>query len=216
MGEFERVRWAVFESKDTEEVAVVDIFERRLRRMQRRIGAWAQVVESWMVNNPCALVMVTLTYARVGDYQAGHIRNYMNRLRGMLKDDLLGWAWVAEIQKRGAVHYHMMVLISEGERVPMPDKQGHWEHGLSNVQRARTPYYLVAYAGKKGQKDFARYPRGSRTYAASIRFGDKTLKELYRRTAGLPGSGGVGGWRYRGSSVTEGYARGVLAKRGRW
>ena len=191
----------------------MDLFQVRIKKMQRRVGAWAEVVDVWRRTNPCTLVMVTLTYANVKDYKQGHIREYLNRLRGMLKDNLLGWAWVAEVQKRGAVHYHLMIVVKKFSRVPKPDEQGHWRHGMSNVVRARSPYYLVKYLGKKHQKDLSRYPKGCRTYATSIRFGDETLKSLYRRMAGLedvePKSGD---WRYKGSSVTLGYASKILAR----
>lgn len=211
MREYERMHWAVFEQPENGKVKVVNLFEMRIRKMQRRIGAWAEVVEVWRKDNPCTLVMVTLTYEKKGDYEQGHIREYLNRLRGMLKDRLLAWAWVAEIQKRGAVHYHLLIVVEKFTRVPMPDKQGHWKHGMSQVVRARTAYYLVKYLGKEYQKDLARYPKGCRTYAASIRFGGKTVKELYRRLAGLGESAAEENeWRYRGSSVTEQYARNVL------
>jgi hypothetical protein len=213
MSGYERVRWAVYYRRSDGEVRVVDVFRARLEKMRKRISAWAEVVQIWRKDNPSTLIMVTLTYRRVDGYDAGHIRTYINRVRGMLKDRLIAWAWVAELQKRGAVHYHLMMVVKKGTRIPMPDKHGHWEHGMSEVQRARTPYYLLKYVGKEHQKDFARYPKGCRTYAVSIGMG-KDWKNMYRNLAGLPNKKGKNqAWGHLGSCVTEGYARHILAER---
>ena len=58
-----------------------------------------------------SLWMVTLTYAGVDDWRPNHIREFMQAFRKLYKKKLVGYAWVAELQERGAVHYHVMVYL---------------------------------------------------------------------------------------------------------
>jgi hypothetical protein len=39
-----------------------------------------------------------------------------------------------------------------------------WPHGLSKIQSARSPYYLVSYVGKEYQK-MGKFPKGMRVFA---------------------------------------------------
>ncbi len=134
--------------------------------------------------------MVTLTYEKSDDYEAGHIRNYVKSLKRKLGKRLLAWAWVAELQRRGAIHYHMTIMMEKGTRFPMPDKSGMWKFGMSKVQKAKSPWYLVKYVGKDHQKDLSKYPKGCRLYATSIRFGGEETRQLYRVMAGLGNENG--------------------------
>lgn len=212
---FERIRWSVLMHSPTGRVAVVDQFERRMATLRQRVVAWVQLVMAFREGHPARLVMVTLTYARVGDYSSGDIRDYIKRLKDKIGDRLLAWAWVAEMQERGAVHYHLVALVENGTRFPMPDKSGMWAKGMSKVQTARTPWYLVKYIGKGHQKDFSRFPKGCRAYGMSIRFGGPEIAAVWRVLSGLKGGEDepLTEWRYIGSAVTEGYARDVLAAR---
>lgn len=212
MAGYERVEWVVLEHKTTGETLIVNVFEKRLSKMRKRFRAWAECVEMWSEGHDVRMVMVTLTYENVGDYGPGDVRNYLNRVRGMLKEDLLAWSWVAELQKRGAMHYHVVMLVKKGTNLPKPDEHGHWEKGMSRVQTIRSPYYLVRYTGKERQKDLSRFPKGARLYGSSIRFGGKEMRLIYRYKAGLLNWEGAGesAYRFKGAAVTEGYAKRVL------
>jgi hypothetical protein len=166
---WERVRFVGLRNVYTGQVIVIDSFEVRLGRMKSRIIDWASKVDKWRSSNQARLVMVTLTYRRVGDYRPGHIGDYLRNLKKRLGKDLLAFAWVAELQLRGAVHYHVMLLVVGGADIPKPDKHGYWTHGMSKIETARTAYYLVSYAGKKYQKDLSKYPKSCRLYGMSIR-----------------------------------------------
>ncbi len=211
MGEYERVRYTVLRHGDSGRYAMVDQFIGRLEKLRMRIIAWAELVEKYQKKNDVRLIMVTLTYAKKDDYKSGHIRKYIKALKQKMGGEILAWAWVAEIQKRGAVHYHLTVLIPKGTRFPTPDKSGMWKWGMSNVKNARSAWYLVKYVGKAHQKDLSRYPKGCRLYATSIRFGGKETKELYRRHAGLKYPREAEGWNYIGSCITEKYGKAILA-----
>jgi hypothetical protein len=214
-----RVRWTVLRHKTTGEVVIVDAFRKRLEKMRKRIVAWAEIVEPYAKKNRCRTIMVRLSYAKIEDYQAGHIREYLKRCKERLGNKLLAWAWVAELQERGAVHYHVLVVVPKGTKFPMPDVSGMWKQGSSNVQTARAgAWYLVKYVGKEYQKDLSKYPKGCRLYGTSIRFGGDEKRIAYRALSGLLNeskNGNKGEWFYEGSAVTEGYARGVLEKKAR-
>jgi len=153
----------------TGKVVVVDTFAVRLGRLKTRIFDWAQKVDTWRGNNPSRLVMLTLTYRKISDYKPGDIGTYLKNLKTRLGKNLLAFAWVAELQERGAVHYHVVLLVQPGTDIPKPDKRGYWTHGHSKIETARTAFYLATYAGKEYQKDLSRYPKSCRLYAVSIR-----------------------------------------------
>ncbi len=218
------MHWAVLLCEELQKVVKVDLFQQRHTTMKRRIRAWAEVVktmrEKWEgMGIQTRMVMITLTYRRTIDYKAGDINYYMKLLKQSLGNKLLAFAWVAEMQARGAVHYHIIIVVTKGTDIPKPDVSGMWSHGMSKIETARTPFYLVRYVGKEYQKDIGRFPKNCRLYAASIR--DKQYHQAFRIIAGLDNTTGdesMDGtegatkpvWRYLGSSVTEEYADAVL------
>lgn len=219
MAEWQRTRWAVLYNAATNRGVKLDMFAIRLFRMRRRLSAWANIVLDYRTEHPARLVMMTLTYKDVNGWRANHINYFMKNLKQRLDKKLLAFAWVAEIQKRGAIHYHLILLTEKGSQIPLPDKSGMWVHGISRIETARTPWYLLTYAGKEHQKDLARYPKGCWLYGASVRFGGDDTKALFRALAGLDvveregeivGEVQEGKFEFIGSAVTESYADDVL------
>jgi hypothetical protein len=119
---------------------------------------------------------VTLTYVGVNDWQPGHISEALRRYRNYCKR--LGVAtrylWVGELQKRGAVHYHLCVWLPHGVRMPKWDN-GHispsgawceafWPHGMTNTQKVKKSAigYLMKYLQKLNE--FHVFPDGMRLY----------------------------------------------------
>ena len=75
------------------------------------------------------------------------------------------YVWVAELQQRGALHYHILVWLPFGLTLPKPDKQGWWPHGSTRIEWARHPIgYLVKYASKFDIK--CGLPKGARLHGA--------------------------------------------------
>jgi hypothetical protein len=220
------MRFSVFYNPVTEKGVIMDTFAIRMFRMRMRLTAWAEIVKGFQAEHETRMVMILLTYRKVEDYRPGHINDFMRNLKQRLNDNLLAFAWVAEIQKRGAVHYHLVLVVNKGTRIPLPDKSGMWKHGLSGIHTARTPYYLLTYVGKEYQKDLARYPKHCRIYAASIRFGGDDTKALFRVLAGLELSsegGEVSGdvearkegrFLFVGNAISYDYAKTVLMPSG--
>jgi len=73
--------------------------------------------------------------------------------------------WVAELQRRGAVHYHLLLWLPRNLRLPFPDRRGWWKWGSTETAWARSPVgYLASYAGKERQKQPEAFPRGCRMF----------------------------------------------------
>lgn len=138
----------------------------RVKRMRRRIFAWAKIARDGGQKHNQRLTMVTLTYSPENHYQPRDITKFMRHVRRYLGSELLGYAWVAEMQRRGAVHYHVLLSTSHGRRIPFPDKAGWWVHGSTRTERARSAYYLATYTGKEHQK--TGYPKGLRSFAVWV------------------------------------------------
>jgi hypothetical protein len=141
----------------------------RLSRLRRRIFAWVETMqEAKHVCRKSWAMMITLTYRQVGDWKPQHIREFMLWVKKRLGERLLGYAWVAELQERGAIHYHVLVNLTNGKRLPMPDKVGAWPHGSSRIEKARTLYYIAKYAQKGQGPNDNSYPRGARIFATYV------------------------------------------------
>jgi hypothetical protein len=159
-------RYIVFLDKLTGKVITVDTVKARYDRMRKRIKSWADVIGEIPGSR---LVMVGLTYRPGDEYHPNHIRDFMSRVKRKLGDGLLGYAWVSELQERGALHYHVCMYLRKGTRFPLPDKAGWWPHGASKVVTAKSPYYMLSYTKKKYQKDYDKFPLGCHAFAVWIR-----------------------------------------------
>jgi len=121
---------------------------------------------------PSVCWFVTLTYRGVDDWKADHVAKAIERFRSWCKD-VAGvacrYTWVAELQGRGAVHYHLLAWLPRGVRMPHWDKRStarraaFWPHGMSNTQPAKAGVgYLMKYLSKLGE--LTRFPKGLRLY----------------------------------------------------
>jgi hypothetical protein len=140
----------------------------RYSRLKRNIGVAAKCHE---VNNPVGrknhnVIMVTLTY-KADTWSAKHISAYTDHVRKWLDrrcGEKLRYIWVAELQKRGVIHYHVIYWLPKGITMPKADKQGWWPHGSTRTEKAVAPVkYVMKYASKLDSKEG--YPDGARTYA---------------------------------------------------
>lgn len=185
--------------------------------MRERLYGWVLLADEYRATNPCRLIFFGLTYREDSGYEEGQINYFIKRLKGILKDNLLGWFWVGEIQPaRGVPHYHGVLLVKRGTYIPPLDTSGLWPHGSTNRKTVDSAWYLGKYVGKSAQKDFSRMPKGFRSYGMSVRFGGNETRERFRQFAGIVGNPieSKGRWRYIGSAVTEGYRDTVVIPRG--
>lgn len=168
---------------------VVDTAALRLSKCRSRVLSGASLIEGECRRGGRRVyaAMITLTYGKECQFDdAGtpqwrdvqwapnHIRSYCERLRRYCARR--GWrlpiVWTSELQQRGAVHYHVVVWLPVGMKLPKPDASGQWPHGSSRIERARRPVaYLAKYASKPGSKGAAgeclALPKGARLFGVS-------------------------------------------------
>jgi len=167
-----------------EEERTIDSPLARVRRCQQRVMGWAEALprDNRKVRRAGKkiaigprLVMLTLTYRDADGWKPNDIRNFMLDLRKELGEGLLAYAWVLEVQKRGAPHYHVLLYVKRSTNIPKPDEKL-WKHGLSRIETAKSAFYIAKYTGKAYQKHDL--PSGARMFAVWIRKGaisDETL-----------------------------------------
>jgi len=146
---------------------VTDNKKLRLIRLNKKFKKWEDVVREKSSLMPIIAFQIGLSY-KPGESWRGHdITGYIKNVGDYVGlENLLAYAWVAEMQKREEVHYHAMIVTKVGCRlVPMPDKKGHWKHGSSSrkiVGDVEVGYLTSDYMRKKEQK--SNYPKGIRTH----------------------------------------------------
>lgn len=142
-------------------------FDRRFARMRRSVW-WSgqghsERFSGWFGQR---VWFVTLTYRPGVDWAVEHIANALQRARVWLKRQCgqkLRYTWVAELQKRGAVHYHLIIYLPKRLSMPKWDKKGWWPHGMTNTQVSKTGVgYLMKYVSKLSP--FHNFPKGMRLY----------------------------------------------------
>lgn len=111
-------------------------------------------------------LFLTLTYKDIDSWQPKHITNLIKCTREYLKRKGVEfrYVWVAELQKRGAVHYHLIVWLPKGLTLPKPDKRGWWPHGMTNVQWAKNAVGYIAKYASKGEDSAYDFPKGLRLH----------------------------------------------------
>ena len=109
---------------------------------------------------------LTLTYKDISAWKPKHITSLIKSIREYLKRKGIEfrYLWVAELQKRGAVHYHLIVWLPKGLSLPKPDKRGWWPHGMTNIQWAKNAVGYVAKYASKGEDSAYDFPKGLRLH----------------------------------------------------
>lgn len=110
--------------------------------------------------------MLTCTYREDVQWESNHVRQFLNRLAMWLKRRRwpVVYVWVLELTKRGRPHYHVLIRVPHGQKLPYPDDVKWWPHGKTNLEAARNAVgYLAKYASKG--VDQAELPKGARIYA---------------------------------------------------
>lgn len=158
----------------------------RLARCERRITEWDYVMDPFIKSSAYATKMITLTYANADDWRPNDRRDFILRLRAYTKESIAGYAVVAELQDRGAVHYHLMIVVKRGVYIPFMDKEGLWLKGSTSIGSKRSPRYLISYVKKERQKG-GEYPKGCRIVEIWVNPAYVGLLERWRlHLAGCP------------------------------
>lgn len=112
-------------------------------------------------------LFVTLTYAANSKGNKRDVSECIQRFREWAgrMGTRVRYVWVAEVQKRGALHYHLLLWLPRHLHLPKLDRRGWWRHGMTKVETARNPVgYLVKYASKCRAEDLAKLRKGTRLY----------------------------------------------------
>lgn len=148
------------------------VAERRVKRLKRSV--WASGHLHGLADaghRPPVCWFVTLTYRPGVDWASNHIRFAIGRYREWCRRNghAVRYTWVAELQARGAVHYHLLFWLPRGvsmpqwDRVPRGARVPFWQHGMTNTQIAKAGVgYLMKYLSKLGE--LSRFPKGLRLY----------------------------------------------------
>lgn len=149
------------------------VAERRVKRLKRSV--WASGHLHGLADHGFRAPQpwfVTLTYRPGVDWKAEHVKDAINLYRAWCKvrGFAVRYTWVSELQGRGAVHYHLLVWLPQGVRMPHWDRLNSrrarrvwWPHGMTNTEKARAGVgYLMKYLSKLGE--LTRFPKGLRLY----------------------------------------------------
>lgn len=162
----------------------IDQDQARLSRLRRSVSVAARLFQHFLGNRAFKPAMLTLTYRNVDGFEPLHISRLVKCVRAWLarRGHRLHYVWVAELQKRGALHYHVLIWLPRGLTLPKPDKQGWWPHGSTRIEWARNPIgYLCKYVSKFDSKE--RLPKGARLHGAG---GFESFAKQVRRWFNLP------------------------------
>lgn len=159
MAMYSRLTGDAFEFPDQKERELA-----RLARMRHIVWLGVKTMGSVQDVDGGALTMYTLTYTGIDDWAPRHISGCLRWLRAQ---GVRAYVWVGELQRRGAVHYHVLCLLPEGQRWVKPSAAaGGWARGFTwvtpNIER---PLYIMKYLQKEVSKHGrTKFPRGFRLY----------------------------------------------------
>lgn len=165
------------EQRGQDSALVVDLARSRASRCRRGTVTRARLLDQQVQRGGFrgAWYFLTFTYRDGADWQPQDIKGWLHATRKQFQRNgsKLHYVWVAELQKRGAIHYHAVVWVPRGQFIRRPDQAGTWTKGSTNVQKARNAVgYLAKYAGKgmgvqcgpDGRE--LKFPRGARIHGA--------------------------------------------------
>lgn len=152
-------------------IFVIDRAESRNRRVRSGVITAARLINEQASHGGRRprVAFLTLTYARVDDWRPTHFLAFAKCVREWCRRRGCKFRYVfkAELQQRGAVHYHVLVWLPKGVTLPKPDKQGWWKHGHTRIERVvhNAVAYIAKYAAKEHHAK-ARFPRGCRLHGS--------------------------------------------------
>ena len=168
----------------TSEPVEIDQVQARKTRLRRSVTVAARMFEFVLGPRTFKPAMLTLTYRDVDGYKPCHVSELLVRIRNWLdrRGHKFRYVWVAELQKRGALHYHVLIWLPKGLTLPKPDKQGWWPHGSTRIEWARNAIgYLCKYVSKFD--DVNAFPKGARLHGSG---GHEDFARQIRQWFNLP------------------------------
>lgn len=157
-------------TSDRKDELTIDRFEARYRRLKKNVLTSGRLLNESREREATRyfLAMLTLTYSPGIEWQSHHLPELQKRIRGWLRyrGHRYAYVWVCELQKRGAPHYHLMIWLPWGVRLPKPDQVGWWPHGSTRIEKVEKAIgYLAKYLSKT-ESDIHRFAKGQRTHGS--------------------------------------------------
>lgn len=152
----------------------IDPGARRCKRMRTTIEHSMRLSEYGLARSGgfrFARKFVTLTYRGSDEWSPSHIRDYLKCVRewARRKRIRVPYVWVAELQGRGVIHYHVCHWVPLSVKLPFPDQRGWWQHGMSNLKpvtggASGLMAYLGKYMSKLDSSSVLKFPKGARLF----------------------------------------------------
>ena len=158
----------------------IDRAQARVTRLRKGLGIAAKQLHN-LGSLKQKIWMQTLTYAGTNrEWRPEHISRYLDAMRkwhyARTGTKTLRYAWVAELQQRGVIHYHVICWLENGLTPPKGDvawkNKGQWQppmwpHGMTRRDLSTAPIaYLMKYASKVESKNVGSFPHGARIHGA--------------------------------------------------
>jgi hypothetical protein len=143
----------------------------RYLRMRRRILTASRLhveqVGHWRA------AMLTMTYRPGVTWDGRHVSDCLRNIRQWLirRGVACRYVWVMELTKAGIPHYHAVVWLPLGIKLPKLDDAGWWPHGSTRMEWARHAVGYVSKYVSKGQEGI-KLPSGARMYGVGGLTGD--------------------------------------------
>lgn len=143
--------------------------------MRRRVLTGARLhvgqVKRWRA------AMLTLTYRPDVEWDGRHVSECLRNIRQWLRRRSIAcrYVWVLETTKAGKPHYHVVIWLPLGVKLPKLDVVGWWSHGMTRMEWARCAVGYVSKYVSKGQED-AKLPAGARMYGVGGLTGEALLE----------------------------------------
>ena len=163
LGNMEGWAFGIFTLMELRVGAILEDFQeyaqkKRARIAKRSIRKFGKIAKGYLKMGWEAIA-VCLTYRDLEAWEKGKraLSKYLNALRMYITRRYrvrFLYCWVREMQARGVPHYHVLLIVPKGVRIPKPD-QSWWSWGMSNVKllrfrgRKRIEYYLMDYLEKE-------------------------------------------------------------------
>jgi hypothetical protein len=153
--------------------------EMRIRRLSKKLdhffrftyqtGKYAQSTTSKGTFYP---VLVTLTYPSNKEWDKRDITKVVDGYRKHWKQSMgqcaahFRYCWVAELQKRGVIHYHLVLWCKRGHSMPKPDT--YFKKGHTKIEGIRKGVwnYLKKYLSKGSKDTKGGFPKGARIFGS--------------------------------------------------
>ena len=151
----------------------------RIKRLRKGVwfaGRLHESISHRPGHRPDVAYFVTLTYVGVNEWSPEHLTRATDAYRRHCKRFSVParYLWAAELQKRGAVHYHLVAWLPRGVPMPKWDKShtapsgrevsAFWSHGMTNTQKVKKSAvsYVMKYISKTNE--FYVFPDGLRLF----------------------------------------------------